>query len=159
MKASALFPMLAGLFITACYNPQHVVSDEMKPLSSKGWHWNEVQTVQTKLEDTAIQYNMVLKLRITGGYRYANLYLLFHVKDPSGKTETRQYNFNLQDKNGRWYGKGSGELMSFEIPVNASLRAAKPGVYQIGIQQNMRDETLQHVTDIGLRIEKGKAVY
>jgi gliding motility-associated lipoprotein GldH len=159
MKASALLPLLASLLWVSCYTPQHVVSDEMKSLSSKGWHWNEVQTIQTRLEDTAIEYKMVLKLRISGGYRYANLYLLFLVKGPDGKTETRQYNFNLQDKNGRWYGKGSGELMTFEIPVNAGLRAAKPGVYQIGIQQNMRDETLQHVTDVGLRIEKGKAVY
>lgn len=159
MKASAFLTLFAGLLLVSCYNPQHVVSDEMKPLNSKGWHWNDVQTIQTRLDDTSIEHNMVLKLRITGGYRYANLYLLFHVKDPDGKTQTRQYNFNLQDKTGRWYGKGSGELMTFEIPVNAVLRAAKPGVYQIGIQQNMRDELLGHVTDIGLRIEKGKAVY
>lgn len=159
MKASALFSLLSGLLFVSCYNPEHVVADEMKALSSKGWHWNEVQTIQAKLDDTAIQYNMVLKLRVTGGYRYANLYLLFHVKGPDGKTETRQYNFNLQDKSGRWYGKGSGELMAFEIPVNAALRAKKAGTYQIGIQQNMRDEVLAHVTDVGLRIEKGKAVY
>jgi gliding motility-associated lipoprotein GldH len=147
------------LLLPSCYNPAHIYFDAFNPLPSKGWHWDEVQTFRPELSDSGYDSKMTLKLRITGAYRYSNLYLLVHTTAPNGKRETKQHNFNLQHPDGRWTGQATGEMIVFELPLQGGLPGALPGKWKVEIQQNMRDERLQHVTDIGLQIERGEKQY
>jgi gliding motility-associated lipoprotein GldH len=51
-------------------------------------------------------------------------------------------------------GKGSGSMRSCNIILNRNLRFPLKGTYHFEIEQAMRDNILNGITDIGLRIEK-----
>jgi gliding motility-associated lipoprotein GldH len=43
--------------------------------------------------------------------------------------------------------------------LESRYRIQKKGTYRFSIRQNMRDEQLLQVSDVGLRIEKGEKPY
>lgn len=150
--------LLPVLLLASCTVPEGLVFDETKPVRNRSWHWNDSLSFTANLEDPAYEYRLILTMRVTGAYRYANMYVLLHTQGPDGNT-LKQYPLLLADNTGRWLGKGIGDLISFELPLEDRFRIQKKGNYRFSIRQNMRDENLLNVSDVGLRIEKGQKPY
>ncbi|MEY3982804.1 MAG: hypothetical protein RL160_361 [Bacteroidota bacterium] len=150
--------LLPLVLLASCGLPEGVVFDETKPVRNRSWHWNDSLSFTANLEDPAYEYRLILTMRVTGAYRYANMYILLHTQGPDG-SGVKQYPLMLADNTGRWLGKGVGDLISFELPLEQRYRIMKKGSYRFSIRQNMRDEQLLHVSDVGLRIEKGEKPY
>ncbi len=149
---------LPVLLLASCGVPEGVVFDETRPVRNRNWHWNDSLSFAANLDDPAYEYRLILTMRVTGAYRYANMYLLLHTEGPDG-TVVKQYPLMLSDNTGRWLGRGVGDLIAFELPLEAKYRIQKKGTYRFSIRQNMRDEQLLQVSDVGLRIEKGEKPY
>ena len=66
-----------------------------------------------------------------------------------------RYELKLASNTGEWLGSGSGSLYSYQIPFK-TIRFPAKGIYNFEIEQNMRDNPLHEVSDIGLRVEKVK---
>jgi gliding motility-associated lipoprotein GldH len=64
----------------------------------------------------------------------------------------------LSDNTGKWLGKGQSNLLSYERNF---IRGAKlkPGNYTLEFSQNMRDEKLKSVSDIGVKVRRSGKVY
>ena len=126
------------------------------------------------IEDTNVYYNMHFIIRHTNLYAYANIWLWVYVKQPgeTGFTKTR-IEIPLSNPQGRWMGQGMGEiyeqrrmivLNQNEIPITDDLISIaeesvpnlfhKKGRYEIRFEQNMREQSLADVLQIGLRVEK-----
>ena len=75
------------------------------------------------------------------------------LKGDSVNKSTR-YEFKLAKKDGEWLGKGSGDIFTFNFPLLTNFRFAKPGKYEIEITQNMRDNPLVGISDIGITVSK-----
>jgi gliding motility-associated lipoprotein GldH len=94
-----------------------------------------------------------LNLRHTGDYKYSNIFILVHEISPEGKTITERKEVKLALPDGEWLGKGSGNLYSYQVLVKSKYRFAKKGNYVFQLEQNMRDNPLREVSDVGIRIE------
>jgi len=126
------------------------------------------------IEDTNVYYNMHFIIRHTNLYAYANIWLWVYVKQPgeTGFTKTR-IEIPLANPQGRWMGQGMGELFEQrrmivlnqnEIPITDDLISIaeqsvsnlfhKKGRYEIRFEQNMREQALADILQIGLRVEK-----
>ena len=53
-------------------------------------------------------------------------------------------------------GSGLGDIATLQVPYKANVRFPYPGMYSFEIEQGMRTEELNHLFDIGLRIERMK---
>lgn len=74
---------------------------------------------------------------------------------PDGKIERDTIECQLADAQGRWLGKsGSGSLWDNQVLFNRRTRFPKPGKYVFRFEQAMRDEKLENIMEVGLRIEK-----
>jgi gliding motility-associated lipoprotein GldH len=157
MKNTRLLYFLPVCFLMlafgGCSDPGAVI-DSNTALPNKVWSYNNRVGYSFKIDDANARYNFLLNLRITGDYKYSNLFVL--VSDPVKQGPSARYELKLARPDGRWLGKGSGNLYSFQIPFKSNYKFPAAGNYYIRIEQNMRDNPLHDVSDVGLRVEKAQ---
>ncbi|RYG21247.1 MAG: gliding motility lipoprotein GldH, partial [Chitinophagaceae bacterium] len=89
----------------------------------------------------------------TADYRYSNIYVIMRLKNGRQFLKDGRYQFQLAKSDGQWVGKGSGDLYSNTFPLLKNFRFPKAGKYEIEVEQNMRDNPLVGVSDIGVSVE------
>ena len=136
-----------------CSDPGAVM-DNNTALPNKVWSYNNRIGYSFKIDDTSTPYNFYINLRVTGDYKYSNMFVL--ISDPVKKNSVVRYELKLARPDGQWLGKGSGNLYSFRIPFKLNYTFPATGTYNIRIEQNMRDNPLREISDVGLRVEKAK---
>ena len=65
-----------------------------------------------------------------------------------------RYEFTLANKDGDWLRKGSGNLYSYQMPFKTNYKFPAKGIYRFEIEQNIRDNPLHEISDVGIRVEK-----
>ena len=139
--------------ITGC-NDAGAILDQSTPVANHNWAYLNKFKFAFKIKDEKAAYNLYMNLRVTADYKYSNMFVLITQTGPDKKTEIKRYELHLADKEGQWYGTGSGNLYSYQVPFRIGYKFAAKGTYQIAIEQNMRDNPLKEVSDVGIRVEK-----
>lgn len=125
-------------------------------LKKHNWSYVEKVRVPFTIDDNNSLYNMFINLRHTSNYSYSNIFLLIHTVDPEGKRSTERREFKLALPDGEWLGSGSGNLYSYKLLFKEKYKFPTKGKYIIELEQNMRDNPLNNITDAGVRVEKSK---
>lgn len=147
-------PALALLFISGCTDPNAII-DQNTPIENHNWSYANRVKYPVKIDDPSIPYNVYINLRVTGDYRYSNIFVLVRRNGPKLKNVTR-YEIKLAKPDGEWLGQGSGNLYSQQVSILTDYKFPDKGTYEFEIEQNMRDNPLHEVNDVGLRVEKAK---
>jgi gliding motility-associated lipoprotein GldH len=113
--------------------------------------------VAVKVENQAIPYNLFINLRHTADYRYSNIYIRIRQINPDKSIKLFRKEFRLANPDGEWLGTGSGNLYSYQLPIYLNYRFPAKGTYIFELEQNMRDNPLKEITDVGLRVEEASA--
>ena len=145
--------LLLGFLAGGCSDPNAVI-DQNTEIVNNNWEYTNKLHYAVKIDDAAIPYNLYFNLRVTANYKYSNLFVLVHRTGPDKKTSAVRYEFPLAGKDGEWYGQGSGNIYSYQMRFISHYKFPAKGVYQFEIEQNMRDNPLREVSDVGLRVEK-----
>lgn len=139
----------------SCQNPG-TVTDSSQAIKNRSWSYANKIRIPVEIVDETASYNIYINLRHTGDYKYSNIFLRIHTKGLTGKAISERKEYTLAYPDGQWLGKGSGNLYSYQLPFKENFRFPRKGKYLFEIEQNMRDNPLKEVTDIGLSIEKSK---
>lgn len=131
----------------------NAVIDHFEGIPNTNWSYAKPIKAKVEILDPAKLYNIYINFRHTADYKYANIWLRITIIDPSKKKTVERKEFQLALKDGEWIGKGSGNLYSYQLILNESFKFSQKGNYQFIIEQNMRDNPLKAVSDVGLRIE------
>jgi gliding motility-associated lipoprotein GldH len=145
-----------GLFLAQGCSDPNMVIDQSTEISNHNWSYVNRIKYDVKIDDVNIPYNLYFNVRVSGNYKYSNLFALLFQTSPGKKTHTTRYEFKLANNDGEWLGSGSGNLYSYQIPLRTQYRFPSKGVYHFEIEQNMRDNPLHEVIDAGLRVEKAQ---
>jgi gliding motility-associated lipoprotein GldH len=156
MKIKVILYLLVtfGFFIVSC-NPSKVFEQNERIVGAK-WNKNSKILFNYQVLDTVSPCNLYINIRHIGLYQYSNLYLFVYTKAPNGKQMKDTVEVILADNKGKWKGKGIGDLSDIRVVYKKNICFGLSGKYQFEIQQAMRDETLESITDVGLRIEKAE---
>jgi gliding motility-associated lipoprotein GldH len=146
--------VLAILFTTAGCTDRSAVIDQNTTIENRSWNYSNKLLFNVKIEDEKIPYNLYMNLRVTDDYRYSNLFVIITQTGADKRHIIKRYELTLANKQGEWLGKGSGGLYSYQLPFLTNYKFATKGNYQFYIEQNMRDNPLREVSDVGLRVEK-----
>ena len=153
-RSRVLLILLFSVFcLSSCDNP-NTIADTNQVINNRTWSYVNKVRVPVVIEDEKATYNIYVNLRHTGDYKYSNIFLLIRSQNPGGKVVTERKEFKLAHPDGQWLGKGSGNLYSYQLPVTENYRFPQKGKYMFEIEQNMRDNPLKEITDVGLRVEK-----
>lgn len=130
----------------------NTVADLNVAMPDRNWSYVNKIKASVDVKDAARKYSIHFKLRHTADYRYANIFVLFRLKNPGGKTVTRRLEYRLAQVDGQWLGSGSGNLYTYNLPVLTGFNFPATGKYELEIEQNMRDNPLKEISDAGLTI-------
>lgn len=149
--------IIALLFaFTGCSDPKRVM-DESISIANHNWIYGNKIKFDVDIKDAQVSYNLYLNVRVTSAYRYSNMFVLvYQSQGPTKKATTTRYELKLASPTGEWLGKGSGSMYSYQIPFKQQYHFPVAGKYHFEIEQNMRDNPLRSVSDVGLRVEKSE---
>lgn len=141
--------------LQACSDPSQVF-DNNTEIANHNWSYVNRVKYDVDIADNSIPYNLYFNVRVTGNYRYSNLFALVKMTSPGKKTLVTRYEFKLAKPDGDWLGSGTGNLYSYQIPIRKNFKFPAAGKWHFELEQNMRDNPLHDVSDAGLRVEKAK---
>jgi gliding motility-associated lipoprotein GldH len=131
-----------------------------KSVSIPGHSWkSSYQPAFTfTIKDTSSPYQLFLVLRHNDQYSFNNIFINLHTKQPGAdSTQAAQYDLRLATDNEGWLASGMDDIYEHRIPltpVGGQFYFKKPGDYTFSVEQIMRENPLNHVFNVGLRIEK-----
>jgi len=149
IKLFIIFAILPVVFYSCNTN---IVIDQNISLPQEGWHKNDAVTFNVNINDSINSFKFKLNIRNTTDYRYSNLYLFLITELPNGNISRDTIECMLANNEGKWLGKGWGNIKENNIILKSNLRFPLTGNYRFLLQQAMRVDTLKGINDIGLSI-------
>ncbi|MEJ5993920.1 gliding motility lipoprotein GldH [Pedobacter sp. Du54] len=139
------------LLFNSCTNTN--LADVNLAIPENGWTYAKSIKATVDIQDPALTYDVSFKIRNTSDYRYSNIYVIMRLKSEQRFLKDGRYQFQLAKATGQWIGKGSGNLYSNTFPLLKKFRFPKAGKYEIEVEQNMRDNPLVGISDVGITVE------
>ncbi len=150
------FPLLA-FFLLALSCTSIDLYERTVSIPGHAWKSGFRPSFSFTIKDTASPYRLFLTLRHNDRYNYNNIYVNLYTQQPgSDSAQSVRFDLKLTDENG-WLGSGMDDIYEHLIPLVPSGRDfyfRKPGTYTFTVEQIMREDPLQHVLNVGLRLEK-----
>ena len=142
------FLLMATLFAGCTAN----VIDTNVEIPERKWTYRNHIYAPFEIKDNSKAYNLYFKLRHTADYKYSNIFVLVHFREGKNVV-TKRYQYRLAKNDGEWLGSGSGNIFSYTLPLQTNYHFPRNGKYTIEIEQNMRDNPLAEVSDLGVLVE------
>jgi len=152
-KAIILFVIFSFSFIRCEYK---TVYEKNIRIPNGVWQNKNAVRLWYDAEDTLAVKDISINLRHTGLYKYSNIYLFLTTQAPNGKQQRDTLEFTLANIQGKWFGRGLGDMYDIRMIYRKKVKFSQAGRYFFIIEQAMRDEKLEQITDIGLRIAPAK---
>ncbi len=149
IKSTILFAILPVVFYSCSTN---ILFDQNVSLPQEGWHKNDAVAFNVNINDSINSFKFKLNIRNTTDYRYSNLYIFLITKLPNGNISRDTIECILANNEGKWLGKGWGNIKENNIVLKSNLRFPLTGNYKFILQQAMRVDTLKGISDMGLSI-------
>jgi gliding motility-associated lipoprotein GldH len=130
------------------------IIDQHNMVPDHDWTYLNKFSFNFKIDDEKSLYNVYMNLRVTSSYKYSNMFVLITQTGPDKKAKVKRYELKLANKAGEWLGTGSGNLYNYQLSFLTNYKFPAKGNYTFTIEQNMRDNPLHEVSDVGLRVEK-----
>ncbi len=140
---------LSGLW--ACQ--PSLVYQQQEAIPSEGWHYRDGIVFEAHIRDTLSLHEMYLDVRNTTDYAYSNLFLFLEIGFPDGRTLRDTIECILADRRGQWTGRGTGNLRFNRFLFRDDVWFPTEGTYTFRLQHGMREDMLEGISDVGLRIE------
>ena len=140
------------LLTVACDSTK--VFEQNKDITASSWAYDGIVGFDVPITDTSSKYNVFVNVRHTNEYEYRNLWIYAHTHFPSGQKLKTRIDLPLADKEGKWYGKGLGEIINTQILIQPKAMMTDTGTYRFELEQNMRQNPLPNIMSVGVRVEK-----
>ncbi len=124
----------------------------------KNYEWPKENAISFKVDvpDSTTTYNFYLTIRHTSEYKYNNIFFFLNTYFPNGNKTRDTLECILANDEGKWLGKGWGNIKEDEILLNNNMRFPVSGTYEFYFIQAMREDTLKDIVSLGLKITETK---
>ena len=129
--------------------------EKLTPIPKHEWKSNFKLQFIFDIKDTLADYQPFLILRHNDKYNYNNIWLNVYIKGPDNKVQKFQIEKLLATNESGWLASGMDDIYDHRLPLTAApIQLRKPGRYIFIIEQIMREDPLENIMDVGLRLEK-----
>ncbi|WP_290794455.1 gliding motility lipoprotein GldH [Flavihumibacter sp. UBA7668] len=147
------FLIAVAVSISSCQTID--VYERNAALENHRWQAGDKPTFDFTIQDTLARYNIFVVVRHADAYRYNNLWVNIHTKAPGDSTSRVQaLDLQLATSEKGWLGAGMDDIYEHRIRISQAPVSLKAGTYQFSLEQIMRDDPLEHVLNVGVRVEK-----
>ena len=154
-KNNFIFFILFGMVILfASCNGEDIYFQKFQAVEGSLWNEKEVKSFDFDIVDTTKLYEFYFNLRNNNDYGYGNIFVFWTLQSPDGRTKTDTAQFILAKPNGQWLGKSASGTVIENSMYFLKTKLPTRGVYSLVFTQGMREENLEGVKDVGLKIMK-----
>jgi len=149
---TSLIVLLISYFIFSCTTID--LYEKSVAIPGHAWKSSFKPSFRFTIKDTSSLYQLFLVLRHNDKYNFNNIYINLYAQLPgndSVKKIRRDLTLATNDKG--WLGSGMDDIYEHRIPLG-DPEPLKAGNYTFSIEQIMREDPLDNILNIGLRIEK-----
>ena len=149
-----IFSFFTLLLLASCNTS---VNSSYNVFKEDSWHTDSIITLNYGVVDSTTKYNLYLKVRHSTDFEYQNIFLFVNFKE---KTDTVEV--VLSEKNGKWLGKGFGDIKEVEYCFAKNITLNSKQVSTITVEQAMRYgkepeiTRLKGIIALGLNIKKSE---
>jgi gliding motility-associated lipoprotein GldH len=157
-RFAGLLPVLFVCFIllTAC--SQVELFEKSVSIPGHAWKSSFKPSFTFSIKDTSSAYQLFLIIRHTDKYNYNNIYINLSARQPgSDSIQSGNYDLKLATNESGWLASGMDDIYEHRIlltPAGQRFYFRKPGDYTFSVEQIMREDPLDNVLNVGLRVEK-----
>lgn len=156
---SVLKKIIPVLFICICINSCKQLDVYEKNVSIPNYQWKQdfKPGFDFEITDTASRYNILMVLRHTDAYKFNNIWL-----DITATVQNKDTLFKIphvelalgNDVNG-WEGTGMDDIWEVRKAITKGpVQFTKKGRYHFAVAQTMRENPLQNIMSVGVRVER-----
>lgn len=138
--------------LSACDN--QAIFDQNTTITNRSWSYDQKPTFVVDVKDSTAKYNVYINLRHTSEYDYSNLFLLLHQKGSQIQDTAYRKEIKLAELDGKWLGKSAASLYEIEYLAKENFIFPDTGKYTYAIEQNMRENPLKNIADVGIKVVK-----
>lgn len=119
------------------------------------WSSSFQPEISFEILDTAALYNIYVVLRHTDAYRYNNIWMNLYTQVPGDTIVKQRLDLMLATNEKGWLGTGMDDIFEHRILItNTPQPLTSMGLYKFRLEHLMREEPLQYVMNVGIRVEK-----
>lgn len=149
-----IFYLLSFIVFIASCTPVNIY-EKAVTIPGHAWKSSYRPSFDFNITDSNSLYNIFLVLRHTEKYNFNNLYVNLYIKAPGIDSATIIRRDLPLATNEGWLGTGMDDIYEYRIPL-AERQPLKAGSYMFIVEQIMREDPLENVLNVGLRLEKEK---
>ncbi|MFZ4261442.1 gliding motility lipoprotein GldH [Sphingobacterium sp. HJSM2_6] len=149
MKALFILGMSIILFASC---EQKAFYEENTVIPTQKWDYDFTPEFAVHISESQKSYDLFINLRHTAFYPYANCYVLLRQEGAGLKDTAIRYELKLAELDGKWTGNSAGNLYEHSNLIQENITFPDTGKYVFTIEQNMRDNPLIGVNDIGIKL-------
>ncbi|MBZ5857898.1 gliding motility lipoprotein GldH [Flavihumibacter profundi] len=125
------------------------------PLQDQHWHSSVKPEISFTISDAASRYNIFVVIRHSDAYRYNNLWVNIYTQAPGDSiVKPQALDLQLASNEKGWLGSGMDDIYEHRIKISQSPVSLKAGTYRFQLEQIMRDDPLENILNIGIRVER-----
>lgn len=152
MIKNSILSLLLLIVLSSCDNG--AIFDKNISINNRNWTYDQKPTFTFHVKDNAVKYNIFINLRHSAEYDYSNLFILVHEKGPKLKDTVYRKEIKLAELDGQWIGKSAASLYEMSYLAKKDYSFPDTGIYTFTVEQNMRDNPLKNVVDVGIKVVK-----
>jgi gliding motility-associated lipoprotein GldH len=155
-KNSALYLILLTVLILVASCNLDKIFEKKESIQGGKWDKKQVVSFDINVKDTINGYDIFFTIRNNNDYRYKNLFLFVNTISPNGFNKLDTIELTLADDRGKWLGHGIGGINTIEKTYKQNVRFPVSGNYKVDLVQGMRNDILEGLMDVCIRVEKIK---
>jgi len=150
---SACLLSIACCLLTSCITGD--LYEKTVPLPNHEWKSDYKPEFVFIITDTTSLYQPYFVIRHTEKYNYKNIWINLHFQLPGDTLRTEMHEILLADEKG-WKAKGMDDIYEQRQQLTQRPIPLKAGNYKFILENVMREDPLQYVLNVGIRVEKIK---
>lgn len=145
--------IIGGLLILLSSCDRNVLYEKNERIPDATWSKKQKFEFQVDVADTIQPHHIFINVRNLNNYPMSNLFLFVSITSPDELFNRDTVLYYLAEPSGRWVGRGFGNVWSNRYRYKSNIRFPVAGTYKFEIEQAMRIDDLEGISDIGLRVE------
>lgn len=123
-------------------------------IDNQAWFYKDTIHFEVEISDLS-EINGYINIRHSFYFAWRNMWLQMNVFQDDSLMYQEPVNVQLSQPNGHWHGKCSGDICFYQYPLKDFTNFIFPdsGVYRFEFMQDMRENPLENISSIGLRLE------
>jgi gliding motility-associated lipoprotein GldH len=149
-KTCSLVLVLSTLLLASCTT----IDLFEKNVAIPGFKWKSSFRPEFAftIKDTSTPYQLFLVLRHNEKYNYNNIWINLYSQPPGDTMHKASFELQLAN-NEKWLASGMDDIYEHRIKLT-DPQYLRAGVYHFRVEQIMREDPLENVMNVGLRVEK-----